>query len=220
MSPAQAISPRRMALVYAGHGVIHAYAFAFPTLLLLIKQGFGVSWVAVGAVAALSNLSLGLGSLPAGFAIDRFGPRPALVAALLWCGLSSAVAAVAPTLAVLGLASVLLGLGLAVFHPAALVYVTTARPGSGRALAWYGIGGGVGTAGAPLVLAAVAALGSWRGAFWLLLVVGLAMAGAYLGLLPPLAVRASAHALGAGEGAALPGSACAPNGPAWSWCSL
>ena len=98
---------------------------------------------------------------------------------LLWCGLSSAVAAVAPTLGVLALSSVLFGVGLALFHPGAMVYVTTARPESGRALAWYGIGGGVGTAGAPVVLAGFAALTSWRGAFWLLLVVGVVAAAIY-----------------------------------------
>jgi MFS transporter, FSR family, fosmidomycin resistance protein len=151
---------RRIAWVYAGHGIVHAYAFVFPTLMLFIKREFGVSWVALGIVTTLSSLSLGLASVPAGLAVDRFGPRPALILALLWCGLSSAVAAMAPTLGWLAVASVLFGVGLALFHSGAIVYVTTARPGSGRALAWYGIGGGVGMAAAPVVLAGFAALTS------------------------------------------------------------
>ena len=196
----QPVPSRRVALVYAGHGIIHGYAFVFPTLMLLIKQEFGVSWVAVGIVTTLSNLSLGLGSIPAGLAVDRFGPRPALALAMLWCGLSSVVAALAPTLGVLAVSSVFFGLGLSLFHPGAMVYVTTARPGSGRALAWYGIGGGVGTAGAPLVLAGCAALTSWRGAFWLLFVVGLAAAAAFAWLLPPAAARAQMRGVDAAGG--------------------
>lgn len=155
-----------LALVGSGHAVSHFYLLALPPLFPLLREDLGVSYAALGLLVTLFNVATGAAQIPAGFLVDRFGPRR-----LLLCGLAIMGAAVM-ALGVAGsywpmLALVLLaGIGNSVFHPAdyAILSASVDRRRLGRAFSIHTFSGNVGFMLAPGSMIGLAALFGWRGA--------------------------------------------------------
>lgn len=121
-----------------------------------------VAW----AITAFS-LGMGLTSVPAGLATDRWGPSRVLTlyfglvaAAALLCGL-------APSFGVFFAAHALLGGAAGMYHPAGLGLISFASPRDdlGPALGIHGVFGNLGAASAPALVFAMHAWGNVRGAF-------------------------------------------------------
>ncbi len=155
------------------HGLIHVYELSVPALLLLIQAEFGSGDLQMGTVVNGLALLFGLGALPAGWLVDRFGSRPLLLVCLWGSSLSMLGMAASPSLVWFALAAAMLGLCLSIYHPAGTALITHAMAPSGRVFAWHGMAGNTGVAGASLLAGTLGALFGWRWAVALLAALGL-----------------------------------------------
>ncbi|MEM3589942.1 MAG: MFS transporter [Candidatus Bathyarchaeia archaeon] len=190
-----------MAILFAAHGVHHAYLTLTPLLFPIIRAEFGLSYAQLGimltgflyAYAALQAPA----SLLLKFVERRFilGIGMALMAfATMLMGLSASFEA-------LLLCQMLAGIGASTYHPMATSLVSKlSREGRGRAIGIHLSGGNLGTSLGPLIGGFLVAAVGWR---WGLMLS--AIPGLILGLL-----IASFKGLGgspAGEGGARRGIA-------------
>ncbi|MFK7159584.1 MFS transporter [Marinospirillum sp. MEB164] len=89
-----------------------------PPLANWIQQDFTLSQTLLGSLTTLPILMLSVGALVGALAIHRLGPRNTLIFAVLLVALASAGRALAPDLALLLSATLLMGLGVAIMQPA------------------------------------------------------------------------------------------------------
>jgi MFS transporter, DHA2 family, methylenomycin A resistance protein len=129
-----------------------------------------LEWVINAYTLSFAAVMLGAGAIT-----DTLGAKRAFVAGLLVFTASSAVCAVAGSMAVLNLARLVQGTGSALLLPSALVLATAtaaddrARP---RLVGWWAASGGVGMAAGPLLGGALVALADWRAVFAVNVVIG------------------------------------------------
>ena len=169
---------RIMAIVGVAHGGSHYFHLVLPPLFPLLSTAFDVGYGELGLVLSALFLTSGLCQTPAGFLVDRIGAARVLAAGLGCLGAGALVAAAAPAYAALLPAAILMGLGNSVFHPAdyAILGHHIARERMGRAFSIHTVGGTVGWAIAPLLVAGIATLVSWRAALAFSGCVGLGLA--------------------------------------------
>jgi MFS transporter, FSR family, fosmidomycin resistance protein len=211
---ATAVEPLRrdvrvIAVVGAAHGGSHYFHLVLPPLFPLLQTAFGVGYAELGFLLSAFFATSGLCQTPAGFLVDRVGAARVLAAGLACLGVGAVLASLAPTYLALLAAAVLMGLGNSVFHPAdyAILGHHVAHARMARAFSIHTVGGTVGWAVAPVLVAGIAALASWR---WALLVsggVGLALAALVLANRGSLETPAQRGAATLGAGAALAGHA-------------
>jgi FSR family fosmidomycin resistance protein-like MFS transporter len=171
---------RIIGVVGLAHGLSHFFQLALPPLFPLLKAEFDVSYAALGALTGVFYAASGVTQFAAGFAVDRMGARPVLLAGLALVAGSTLAGSLAPGLAWLYPLALLMGIGNGVFHPADFAIlnanVTPAR--LGYAYSTHGIGGNLGYAIAPVVSYALGAAFGWRAALATMGVVGLVVMGA------------------------------------------
>jgi MFS family permease len=133
-----------------------------------------LSWL-----SSIFFLAFAAAQIPLGVAIDRWGPRAAILATASVALLGSAVFAFAPGYAGLLLGRVLIGLGCSSFYMAALaIYAREFPPKRFGALTGMQLGvGTIGTLLATSPLAWAAGQFGWRGAFWGVAAISAAMTG-------------------------------------------
>ncbi|MCP3978020.1 MAG: MFS transporter [bacterium] len=179
----------------ATHGLIHVHELAVPPLLILIQAEFATGDYAMGRIVTLYGLLFGLGSLPAGWLVDRLGSRLLLVVCLWGSSLSLVGMALAPELTTFAVAAAAMGLCLSIYHPAGTALLSHAIPVSGRVFAYHGMAGNLGVAGASLVAGALGWAFGWRWALALL-----ALPGILLGLRVMRLTDAPVHEIREREG--------------------
>lgn len=169
-----------------------------PTLLFTIGEGaiiplipslaarVGADLAVAGLVAALLLVGQLIGDLPAGWIVARVGERAAMLGALGAAGLGIAIAALAPTVALLGLGMLVLGAAAAVFALARHALLTTAVPAAYRARALSTLGGvfRLGLMIGPFLGAAIITVTGETGAVYWLAIGALVGVAACLVLLP------------------------------------
>jgi MFS family permease len=182
VAPPLAQDLRIIGVVGIAHGGSHFFHLVLPPLFPLLKAAFGVSYTELGVLMSVFFAASGLLQTPAGFLVDRIGAARVLAAGLLLLGLGGVLASLAPSFALLLPAAVLMGLGNSVFHPAdyAILGHHVAPSRMARAFSVHTVGGTIGWAIAPLFVAAVAALTSWRVALLLSGLIGLLLAAMVL----------------------------------------
>jgi len=158
------------------HGLIHVFELAVPPLLVLIQTEFGAGDLEMGQVVTLYGLLFGVGALPAGYLVDRFGSKALLIACLASASLALLGMALSPDLGLFTLSAALMGLGLSIYHPSGTALITQAIPLSGRVFALHGMAGTTGVAGAAVIAGSLGALFGWRWALGLLALAGLLLA--------------------------------------------
>ncbi|OZM78637.1 MFS transporter [Pseudonocardia sp. MH-G8] len=180
-----------MALLSSGHACVDVYQGAVAALVpYFVSERAYTYAAAAGLVLAASLLSSVVQPL-FGALTDRW-PLPWLLpVSTLVAGLGVAFAGVGHsyplTLALIAVS----GIGVAAYHPEAARVARAASGGSHTAMSWFSLGGNIGFAAAPLLVAAVVAVGG-LGASPLLIVPAL------LGALACVAgVRAAARSTGA-----------------------
>lgn len=169
---------RVIGIVGAAHGGSHFFQLVLPPLFPVLQATFGVSFTELGLLASLLFATSGLCQTPAGFLVDRIGAARVLACGLALLGSGALVASVAPTYLALLPAAVLLGLGNSVFHPAdyAILSQHVAPRRMARAFSVHTVGGTFGWAIAPVLVAGIAVLTSWRTALLACAIVGFALA--------------------------------------------
>ena len=158
------------------HGLIHIYELSIPALLWMIQSEFGSSDLRMGQIATVYALLFGLGSLPAGWLVDKVGSRALLVVCLLGSSFCMVAMALSPSLSTFALAAAGMGLALSIYHPAGTALITHALPVSGRVFAWHGMAGNTGVAGASALAGLLGAAIGWRWAIGSLSVIGVVIA--------------------------------------------
>jgi MFS family permease len=164
-----------IACVGSAHFFSHFFQLSLAPLFPLLKAEFGIGYAALGLVLTVFYGASGLAQTPAGFLVDRFGPRRVLLAGLALLATSVGLAGLAPTYWALLPLAALAGLGNSVFHPADYA-ILTARVSDtrlGRAYSIHSVGGSVGWAAAPVVVLPLAAVWGWRTALGVVAVLGL-----------------------------------------------
>ncbi len=187
-----------IAIVGAAHGGSHYFHLVLPPLFPVLKAAFGVGYAELGLLLSALFLTSGLCQTPAGFLVDRIGAARVLGAGLACLGTGAVLASMAPGYLALVPAAILMGLGNSVFHPAdyAILGHHVARERMARAFSIHTVGGTIGWAIAPVLVAGIAALSSWRVALLFSGCVGLGLAALVLAnreLLETPAHRAPAH---------------------------
>jgi ACS family glucarate transporter-like MFS transporter len=143
----------------------------------------GITNVAFGFIFGVFALGYALGQVPSGWAADRFGPRAFLAAIVVAWSLFTGLTALMVSVSMLIVVRLLFGLAEAGIYPTAsrAIYSWIPPPDRGRAQGLLFIGSRLGAAFGLSVVAAVMALVGWRGTFWALAVVGLALAAGWYG---------------------------------------
>ena len=157
---------RTISLVAIAHAMSHFLQLFIAPLFPLIKDDFGVSYTALGAVTGLFFAVSGICQTLSGFAADRFGARRVLIFGSAFCVIGAVLVGFAPSYEALIVAAVVGGIGNSVFHPSDFA-ILNARVSAGRlgfAYSWHSMAGNLGYAVAPLASVGLAAWLGWHGA--------------------------------------------------------
>jgi len=158
----------------AGHGLVHTYELAVPILLTVWLVEFPVTSATLGTVVAVGYGLFGVGALPAGILVDRFGSRVLIVACTLGMGLSFLLLAVLPGVAGIAVALAVWGVAASVYHPAGLTLISKGVEERGAAFAYHGMAGNAGIVAGPFLTALLLLAVEWRVAVAILAVPALA----------------------------------------------
>ena len=166
-----------IALLALGHLVVDVNQGALPAVLPFLKSAHGLSYAEAGTIVLVASVASSIIQPLFGYLSDQIARRWILPLAVLVSGVGIGLTGVAPGyLGVLGLV-VLMGLGVAAYHPEGYKAATAvAGDRKATALSWFSLGGNIGFAVGPPLAA--------------LLVAGLALPGT-LGLLASSALMAA-----------------------------
>ncbi len=162
-------------LVGLAHALSHFFQLALPPLFPLLHDDFGVSFAALGALVATFYVASGLTQFAAGFAVDRLGARPVLLAGIGLVAGGAMAAGLVPGFFGLYPIAALMGVGNGVFHPAdfAILNANVAPRRLGHAYSTHGVGGNLGWALAPMVSFGLGTAFGWRAALVAMGIIGL-----------------------------------------------
>jgi MFS transporter, FSR family, fosmidomycin resistance protein len=151
-------------LVGIAHAVSHFFHLILAPLFPWIKESFGLSYAELGLLMTVFFVVSGVGQALAGFLVDRIGARTVLFLGVGLLAIAAMVLSQAQNYPMLLAGSMLAGMGNSVFHPAdyTLLNKRVSPPRLGHAFSVHGITGNLGWAAAPLFLATIAGLSSWR----------------------------------------------------------
>lgn len=156
---------RTIGLIGLAHGSSHFFHLLLPPLFPWLIQDFGYSYAELSVMVSLFFIVSGTGQALAGFAVDRFGARPILFAALGSFVVAGLIASTAQGYSMLLAAALFAGLGNAPFHPVDFTILNkrVSQQRIGHAFSVHGLSGNIGWALAPLFMAGITtATGSWR----------------------------------------------------------
>ncbi|GAB7010022.1 MFS transporter [Halorubrum trueperi] len=154
---------RRIVAFTAGsHGLVHTYELSIPILLTVWIAEFSTTAATLGVVVTIGYGLFGVGALPGGILVDRFGSKPLILACLAGMAGSFLLVSLAPNLLTLGLAIALWGVTASVYHPAGLALISKTIDQRGTALGYHGIGGNLGIALGPLATALLLLAFDWQ----------------------------------------------------------
>src|SRR5438105_5978154 len=151
---------RLIALLALGHLVIDLNQGSIPALLPFLRTAHGLSYAEAAMIVLVGNLTSSLIQPLFGYVSDQIARRWILPTSVFLSGVGLALMGVAPGyLTVLGLVLVM-GLGVAAWHPEGYKTATgVAGDRKATALPWFSLGGNVGLAlGPPIATALVTSL--------------------------------------------------------------
>ena len=156
-----------MGLVAMAHGASHFGHLLLPPLFPVFMQTFGLSFAQLGLLMTVFFVISGVGQALSGFAVDRFGARPLMYAAIALFMLVCLLAASATSYSSLLAVAALSGLANATFHPVDYTILNQRVSGGrlGHAYSMHGLAGNLGWALAPVFLVTVSMLMDWRIAY-------------------------------------------------------
>ncbi len=166
--------PRQLLLpLTAAHALNHAYLLALPVILGPLMAEFHTGPLGGGTALMGLYLAAGLGALPAGWLADRFGSRRVVAIFLVGAAACLGFTAMARNLVSLSVAIFFLGAFCSLYHPAGLAAISRECRPIGRAMGIHGMGGNLGLAMGPLLVAGLTSVIGWRPALGILAASGL-----------------------------------------------
>lgn len=184
LSAGRAPHVRVVGAVSAAHFVSHYYIILLAPLLPFVRADYGVSYTEIGLALTAFNLVTAALQTPAGFLVDRLGPRILLVAGLVIGSGAFIAAGLIDSFWLLVAMFALAGVGNTVYHPADYALLSQHVPAKsiGQAFSVHTFAGMLGSAVAPVSLLTMQTFWGWRGAFIGAGLLGLAVAGALLAI--------------------------------------
>ncbi len=171
---------RVIGLVGVAHSLSHFFQLALPPLFPFLRDEFGVSFAALGALVATFYVASGITQFAAGFVVDRVGARPVLLGGVALLAGGTAIAGLVPGYGWLYPVVAVMGVGNGVFHPAdfAILNASVAPRRLGHAYSTHGVGGNLGWALAPVVSFGLGSAFGWRVALVAMGLIGAAVLAA------------------------------------------
>jgi FSR family fosmidomycin resistance protein-like MFS transporter len=143
---------RSLGLLGGGHLCVDLCQGAVPALLPFLAAERGYSYAALGALVLFSTIGSSIIQPLFGLLSDRFARPWLMPAGLVMAGTGIALAGPAPSYALLALAVVVSGVGVAAFHPEGAKFAGLAsRERQGRGMSLFSVGGNAGFALGPLL---------------------------------------------------------------------
>jgi FSR family fosmidomycin resistance protein-like MFS transporter len=150
---------RSVVLLSAGHACVDVYQGAVAALVPFFVSERSYSYAAASSIVLAASLLSSVAQPLFGALTDR-RPLPWLLpAATAAAGIGIGLCGVSTSYPVTLLAVAGSGIGVAAYHPESARVARTASRGSHTAMGWFSLGGNVGFAAAPLLVAAVVATG-------------------------------------------------------------
>ncbi len=197
-----------LGLLALGHLVVDMIQGSLPAFLPFLKRAFGLSYAAAGTIVLMATLTSSIIQPLFGYLSDRAARRWILPFSVLLAGVGFALVGFAPSYPALLALVVVMGLGIAAWHPEG--YRTASSVAGDRkatGVSWFSLGGNMGLAlGPPAITTLVTAFGL-IGSLGLLAPAALVSAllvGALPFLSAPRGARATATASGLGR--SMPGA--------------
>ncbi|HHN7878564.1 TPA: MFS transporter [Escherichia coli] len=149
-----------------------------------IRGELGLSATEFGVLLSAFSLSYGFSQLPSGILLDRFGPRIALGAGLIFWSLMQALTGMVNSFSHFILMRIGLGIGEAPFMPAGVKSITDwyAQKERGTALGIFNSSTVIGQAIAPPALVLMQLAWGWRAMFVIIGVAGIPFLAAAVGM--------------------------------------
>jgi MFS transporter, FSR family, fosmidomycin resistance protein len=153
-----------ISLVGLAHGTSHFFHLSLAPLFPWLRDAFAVSYAELGLLMSVFFIVSGVGQALAGFVVDRFGALRVLLGGIALLGISALGLAASQNYPMLLVFAGVAGMGNCVFHPAdfTLLNRRVSVPRLGHAFSVHGLTGTLGWAIAPIFLAGIATLASWR----------------------------------------------------------
>ncbi len=187
---------RLIGLLALGHLVIDTNQGSLPAVLPYLKSIHGLSYAEAGMIVLVASITSSIIQPLFGYLADQTARRWLLPVSVFLSGIGLGLTGVAPGYGALLLLVVVMGFGVAAYHPEG--YRTAASVAGDRratALSWFSLGGNVGVAlGPPLITTLIAGLGI-AGTVGMV-VPGVLMAALLFAALPTLARPVTAPAAG------------------------
>ena len=158
---------RVIALVAVAHFTSHIHIMLLPPIFGQVKDAFGVSYIQIGLALTAFNVCSAMLQTPAGFLVDRIGPRLMLTAGLIVGSAAIAAAALLPGYWFFIIAYGLMGVANTVYHPAdySILSATVDYRRIGKAFSIHTFAGYLGSGLTPAMVLTCAAIWDWHGAF-------------------------------------------------------
>ncbi|PYO52335.1 MAG: hypothetical protein DMD84_09795 [Candidatus Rokuibacteriota bacterium] len=199
---------RLIGLLALGHFVVDLTQGALPGVLPFLKSAHGLTYAQVATIVLAANVTSSIAQPLFGYLADQTMRRWILPTSIFVAGAGMALTGVAHGYTSLLLLVVLMGLGVAAWHPEGYRTATgVAGDRKATALSYFSLGGNVGIALGPPLITLLVTTWSIQGTLGLALP-PLLVGGVLLGALPSFAVAATAapSANAAGRGENMPGA--------------
>jgi FSR family fosmidomycin resistance protein-like MFS transporter len=144
------------------HAMFHTYELSIPIFVAIWLDIFPVSAALLGGIVSVGYALIGIGALPSGILSDSYGSKRLIIGSILGMGGGFLVLSLAPSVAFIGLALVLWGIGASLYHPAGLSLLSRGTHERGNAFAYHGAAGNIGTVVGPLGAALLLIFFDWR----------------------------------------------------------
>ncbi len=179
---------RIIGVVGGAHFLSHFYLLCLPPLFPLLKVKLGVDYIDLGLGITVFSVASGVTQIPAGFLVDRLGPRNILLLGVVVEALAFAAVGVFGSYPAMLVCLAIAGVANSAYHPADYAILSSSISGErmGRAFSLHTFAGFAGGAIAPLIMVALTALWNWR--------IALMLAGAF-GIATALALALNGDAL-------------------------
>ncbi|MFI5490269.1 MFS transporter [Micromonospora echinaurantiaca] len=188
-----------VALLSVGHACVDIYQGSVAALVPLFVAERAYTYAAASGIVLAASLLSSVAQPAFGALTDRWALPWLLPVSTLLGGVGIALSGVSGNYSLTLLFVALSGIGVAAYHPESARIARAASAGSHRSMAYFATGGNIGFALAPLMVAAVTAVG---GVSWTPLMIVPALAGSAMAL-PVLRALAQRRGTDSGEPAAV-----------------
>lgn len=171
---------RLVLLVSCAHALVHVYELSLPSVEQQVAFEYIPSDVAAGKqmtglLQTVWRLPWGLGALLAGWLVDRLGSKRMLAVFLLGTAAVCGLVGMVPTLPILFVLMLAMGMLACIYHPAGLALIShnTTPSQLPMALGVHGVFGSIGIGLTPILAGLLLTRGvAWSTYYWLLAIPG------------------------------------------------